>query len=215
MMQLVRKDFILITKSYLLFIACMLFISVLCLNLDVDAGGIYIFSALLAFFIMGIGNLVSDHEQDAAYFLLTLPVSRNGFVLSKYMSGLIVAILSWFTTSLVLLICLLLPISFRFTGLSIFLGLSWSVGIIVIVLSIILPVYYAFGNKAIRWLIIIPLLLASFSSQFVHSSLFASIVSGLSHYSTEYVLSVFLIISLVIYALSCIISLVVVSIKDF
>lgn len=213
--QLVGKDLILMAKSYLLLIACTLIISVLCLSWNVDVGGIYIFSALLAFFIMAIGNLVSDREQDAAYFLLTLPVSRKTFVLSKYISGLVVAFLGWLATSLVLLISLRFPISIQLTGEDMLFGLSWTVGIIVVIVSFILPVYYAFGNKAIRWLIIIPLLLASFSSQFVHSNLFVSIIAEMSHYSAEFLLGMFLVISLVIYLLSCILSLVIVKRKDF
>lgn len=216
MIQLLRKDFTLIGKSYLIFLACTIILSVPCLYWGVDVVGVYIFSALLAFFIMVIGNLVSDQEQDATNFLLTLPVSKNVFVLSKYVSGLMIAVLNWLITSIVLfLIQLMMPISFQFTGLDSLVGLSWSIGIVVIIMSFILPVYYAFGNKAMRWLIIIPLLMASFSSQLVHSDFFVKIVSELTQYSTEFLLSIFLSASLAIYAISCVISLAVVRRKDF
>src|SRR5690625_7916760 len=114
MLQLLRKDLFLIRKGLLLSVVLTMLVSVLCLYLETGTAAIYIISALLSFLIMIMGNLVSEHEQETTNFFITLPISKNQFVLSKYMSGLLIGIISCLATSIILIVCLFLTFSYNF-----------------------------------------------------------------------------------------------------
>lgn len=215
MLQLLRKDLFLIRKGLLLSVVLTMLVSVLCLYLETGTAAIYIISALLSFLIMIMGNLVSEHEQETTNFFITLPISKNQFVLSKYMSGLLIGILSWLATSIILLACLLLPFQYNISGSAVIVGLCLTLGIITTAVSFVLPVYYTWGYKATRLLMIIPIILLSFSSQIVHSSFFQEMFITLFDYSTLFLMTVFLIISLFVYVLSYVIALVIVKRKNF
>lgn len=215
MQHLLKKDFFLFRKGLLLTILLTMLVSVLCLYFKTGTSTIYIISALLSFLIMVMGNLVGEHEEETNNFFLILPISKNQFVLSKYMSGLMISILSWLTSSIVLLIFLLLPFQFIITGTAIIEGLCWTLILITIIVGFVLPVYFAWGYKATRILMIIPIILLSFSSKIVHSSFFQEIVITLYDYSTLFLMMISLILSLIVYVLSYVISLVIVKKKDF
>lgn len=216
MIQLLRKDNILIGKNHLLFILCSFFVIIPSILLGVEVTGIYIFTSLLVFFIIIIGSLLSDHEQNSNNFLLTLPINRTVFVLEKYMSAFLVALENWIVTTVILVICnLIVPNRFELDKLGSLLGLVWTIGILVFILSILLPVYYAYGNKAMRWIILVPLILASFSSQFFNSHFFHEIFFQVEKLSIYSLITIFLLSSLIIYGISLVISLMVIRKKDF
>lgn len=215
MIQLLKKDNILIGKNHLLFILCTIFVSLPCILLGVEVAGIYVFSSMLVFFVVIIGSLLSDREQESMNFLLTLPVSRKTLVLSKYTSSFLVALENWAVTSIVLfLFTYSLPKQIILSGFNLLLGLVWTIGILIFILSILLPVYYAFGNKAMRWVILVPLILASFSSQFFNSNFFQEFIMQVTKLSAYSLITIFLIASLLIYGISFIISLLIMKQKD-
>ncbi|GEQ50324.1 ABC-2 transporter permease [Tetragenococcus koreensis] len=216
MIQLLKKDNILIGKNHLLFILCTIFISLPCILLGVEAAGIYVFSSILVFFIVIIGSLLSDREQESTNFLLTLPISRKTLVLSKYTSSFLVALENWAVTSIILfLFTYFLPKQITLSGFNLLLGLVWTIGLLIFTLSILLPVYYAFGNKAMRWVILVPLILASFSSQFFNSDFFQELLIQVTKFSAYSLITIFLVVSLLIYGVSFIVSLLVIKKKDF
>ncbi len=216
MIQLLRKDNILIGKNHLLFILCSFFVTIPSILLGVEVTGIYVFTSLLVFFIIIIGSLLSDREQNANNFLLTLPITRTVFVLEKYTSGFLIALENWIVTTVILVIYnLIVSNKFEIDKLGLLLGLVWTIGILIFILSILLPVYYAYGNKAMRWVILVPLILASFSSQFFNSHFFQEIIFQVEKLSIYSLIAIFLLSSFIIYGISLIISLMIIRKKDF
>lgn len=204
-----------IKNKYLLTILLTVIVSISFLYLETDISVIYLISALFPFLILITGDLINNDEERATNFFLTLPISKNTFVLSKYVSCFAIGILSWLTTSIVLILCLLLPFHPQINGSSILAGLNWSLGLITFSVSFILVVYYKWGYNTTRLLIVIIFILFSFSSQIIQSNFFQNLLVNLSQYSQLTLSLLFLMISLVIFALSCVLALMIIKRKSF
>jgi len=217
MLQLLNKEYHLSKKNYFLLFGLIIALSGIFAYFHIkDIGeGIYIFSALLAFFIVIIGNMVGQQEEDSIYFLMTLPISRTTLVFTKYVSVLAVGVITWCSTSVVLMVIKQVVWEEIVKNSSMMTGLIWCCSLLMIMLAFVFPVYFAWGFKYVKMLMFIPIVLLSFSSAIAHSKWIEIIYRNAASYSVQTILFIGLIISFVMYAFSFFVSLLVVHKKSY
>lgn len=147
--KLVLKDLLVLKKSMywaLVYLLAILFI--FSMNPPFDKF-LYIIAAYGAAYILIMGALMAEYENQTNMLLNSLPVNRYEIILSKYLSALVLALLTLCVTGTLGIVINLLPLPLAIRVMN-----GVDVGIVLIMvavtLAIVMPMNLKFGNQAAR-----------------------------------------------------------------
>lgn len=169
--------------------------------------------------LFSLSSISYDEFDNGNAFLFSLPITRKDYVLEKYAFGLILGITSLFLGTLISLMAIIITK----TGSSneIFMTASSLLPAILLLLAIMLPLILKFGGEKGRIAIIgvmgfisVAGLLLIKTIEFMGIDLYA-LLKKLPQFEPQMYVLLFLLISVIVLTISCLISLAIMKKKEF
>ena len=169
--------------------------------------------------LFSLSSISYDEFDNGNAFLFSLPITRKGYVQEKYVFGLILGITSLLLGTLMSLIAIIITEAGDFNEVLMTAGTL--LPIILIILSIMLPLILKFGGEKGRIAIIgvmgfiaVVGLLFTKIAEFMKIDLY-SFFRNLPHFEPQIYIILFLLLSVIVLAISYFISFVIMKKKEF
>ncbi|MFS0781124.1 ABC-2 transporter permease [Bacillus sp. 1P06AnD] len=129
---------------------------------------IYIVSQLVLFFMFIFGELLGSQEERSVPFVLSLPVTKQQYLLSRYIEVIAITVANWAMISIS--IWFFDKIGIHLTGLtggSFLFGLGITGSMTLIILAAAFPLFFVFGRRGIQYLTMIAIIISTLAPAFI------------------------------------------------